>query len=29
VPGSKPRASRMGFGTTIRPAWSMTASMGK
>jgi hypothetical protein len=29
VPGSKPSASRMGLGKTIRPAWSMTVSMGK
>ena len=29
VPGSRPSASRMNFGSTIRPAWSTTASMGK
>ena len=29
VPGSRPSASRMNFGRTIRPAWSTTPSMGK
>src|SRR5712691_866360 len=28
VPGSRPSASRRALGNTIRPAWSMTASMG-
>src|ERR1700722_5748614 len=29
VPGSRPSASRMNLGSTIRPAWSTIASMGK
>src|SRR5579872_6080516 len=29
VPGCSPSESRIDFGSTIRPAWSMIASMGK